>query len=409
MTNKLLNVFLRGTTLFSKFVLIFVLARYLKVDEVGLYGLLAATVVYGSCALGFEFYTYSTRKLLASPKKLWGEIVRDSCVFYCIAYIFLLPLLALLFEFSILPYSVCLPFYLILIFEHIGLEFNRFFVAISETLFASFLVFLKTSCWMLLVIPCIIIFPAFRHLEFVLIAWAAGALLACVFGCLKVRRIVSLKCERKVDWDWIFSGVKRAGYFYVSSMALVSLHVLDRYLIEFIGGYGVLSSYVLFSGISNSLGSFLDAGVFVFYYPKMITAYHNQDRKTFYQSLRSMSKQAVVLAVVFCAIAYLLLDFLLTWLNNPVYFENVEYCYLLLLVAVVKAVSLLPQYALYACGVDKPIVQSNVFSLFLFIVFGAVCVFDIGDIKVPVILICCYFLQFIWRWLAWGKYSRIVW
>lgn len=58
---RLLNLALRAATLFSKFALVFVLAKFLETSEVGLYGLLAATISYVLFALGFDFYTFSTR------------------------------------------------------------------------------------------------------------------------------------------------------------------------------------------------------------------------------------------------------------------------------------------------------------------------------------------------------------
>lgn len=41
---RLLNLVLRGTTLVSKFALLFVLAKFLEPLEVGLYGLFSATI-----------------------------------------------------------------------------------------------------------------------------------------------------------------------------------------------------------------------------------------------------------------------------------------------------------------------------------------------------------------------------
>lgn len=52
---RLINLNLRTVTLLSKFALIFVLAKLLEPAEVGLYGLLAATVALGFMALGYDF------------------------------------------------------------------------------------------------------------------------------------------------------------------------------------------------------------------------------------------------------------------------------------------------------------------------------------------------------------------
>ena len=69
LSKRFLNLVLRGSTLASKFALIFVLAKFLEPAEVGLYGLFSATIFYCLMALGFDFYTYSTREIIVSDKK----------------------------------------------------------------------------------------------------------------------------------------------------------------------------------------------------------------------------------------------------------------------------------------------------------------------------------------------------
>ena len=69
---RLVSIVLRGMTLGSKFLLIFILARFLTPAELGLYGLLAATIGYALHLLGLDFYTYTTRELLKRPREEWG-------------------------------------------------------------------------------------------------------------------------------------------------------------------------------------------------------------------------------------------------------------------------------------------------------------------------------------------------
>ena len=52
---RLFNMALRGLTLASKFLLIFFLARFLEPAELGLYGLVVATIGYALYLLGLDF------------------------------------------------------------------------------------------------------------------------------------------------------------------------------------------------------------------------------------------------------------------------------------------------------------------------------------------------------------------
>lgn len=61
-----LSIGIRGFTLISKFVFIILLAKLLQSSDLGVYGLISAAVGYAIFAIGFEFYTYSTREIINS-------------------------------------------------------------------------------------------------------------------------------------------------------------------------------------------------------------------------------------------------------------------------------------------------------------------------------------------------------
>src|SRR5690606_25846415 len=101
--NRLLNVALRGTTLVSKFLLVFVLAKFIDPAGVGVYGLLAAAVAYGLLVVGVEFYAYSTREIIGKPRSLWLALMRDQAIFYVLVYVALTPISAFFFFQKWLP------------------------------------------------------------------------------------------------------------------------------------------------------------------------------------------------------------------------------------------------------------------------------------------------------------------
>lgn len=74
---RLINVGLRGMTLVSKFLLIFFLAVFLEPQELGLYGLIIATIGYSLYPLGSDFYAFTTRELLKRDRKEWGGLIKD--------------------------------------------------------------------------------------------------------------------------------------------------------------------------------------------------------------------------------------------------------------------------------------------------------------------------------------------
>ena len=97
MASQILSALLRGLTLASKFLLVFVMAKTLSLADVSVYALISAAVSYSLFLLGFDFYVYSTREMLCRDRLSWMPLVRDQFVLYLIAYVVFLPLLIFLF------------------------------------------------------------------------------------------------------------------------------------------------------------------------------------------------------------------------------------------------------------------------------------------------------------------------
>ena len=101
--SKLINIFLRGSTLLSRVILFLFIAKYLEPNQVGLFGLVLASIYLSVYAVGLEFYVYSTRELLRYNKSNWGHFLKSQCVLHVILY--------LLIPFSFLIVKCVLSFF----------------------------------------------------------------------------------------------------------------------------------------------------------------------------------------------------------------------------------------------------------------------------------------------------------
>ena len=153
----------------------------------------------------------------------------------------------------------------------------------------------------------------------------------------------------------------------IATLALRGLLTIDRYWFADLVNLEVLGAYVLFMGISNALLSFLDAGVFAFIYPALISAHHNKDAAGFRLKLRALLWQTVILSISFAIFTLLVIDPLLVWLNKPLYLTNENLFSWTLLITLLSALGMIPHYALYAQGLDRPIIHSHIASLLIFV------------------------------------------
>ncbi|WP_143075629.1 lipopolysaccharide biosynthesis protein [Desulfomicrobium apsheronum] len=389
---------LRGTTLVSKFALLFVLAKFLEPLEVGLYGLFSATIFYCLMALGFDFYTYSTRELIVTDKKKWAAMLRDQGIFYTITYTILIPASFLIFWIGFLPWELVFWFFPLLALEHVAQEINRLLVAISEPLWASVILFIRHGCWAFMTAVILWIFPEQRHLTFVLAAWTLGVSSACILGFIRLRNLDSISLKLPVDWKWIKKGIKVAFPFLLATLSLRALYTFDRYWVEAISGLEVLAAYVFFAGIANAIMSFLDAAVFSFTYPELIAAVGRKDTKGFKAQLRRMGIQTTLLAFTVSAAAIILTGPIIHWIKRDVYSQHLPLLFWTIFATAISAISMIPHYGLYALRQDRSIIVSHLFSLPIFFIATIALSQFYDTISIPISLAITFSFLFIFKY-----------
>lgn len=402
-SKQIMNMTLRGLTLLSKFVLIFFLGRYLEPDQLGLYGLLTATIAYALYLLGFDFYIFTTREILKKEKDEWGGILKDQAVLSGALYLIFLPLLSLIFFFDLLPWKICFWFYLLLIFEHITQELSRLLVAISDQVFASIIIFLRQGLWGIVVVFLMYTQQESRHLELVLGAWALGSLASLLLSLYRLKKMNISGWSKPTNYKWMLTGLKTAIPFLVATLAIRGLFTLDRYWFEYLTDLETLGCYVLFIGISNALMSFLDAGIFSFIYPELIRNWQKQLPEKFSESYRKLTIQTVALSLGFSLIALICIEPFLNWLNKPFYAENIHLFPWLLVVLMLYAIGMIPHYCLYAQGKDKPIIYSNIAGFLVFL--PSTCAFSIYSPQLAVPLGLCLSFLVIFAWKTWSFFK----
>lgn len=394
------NLSLRAATLACKFLLIFFLAKYLAPSEVGVYGLLVATIGYAFFIVGFEFYTYASRELIGANRRQWLPIIRDQWVFFLGAYVCFIPVLVVMFAVDVLPAKYFSWFVLLFLLEHTAQELNRLLVAMSEQFLASLILFLRSGAWCIVVVIAMWRYPEVRTLEFVFLTWSIGAGAACFLGGARLLRLDRSLMGEKVAWHWILRGIKFSLPLLVASLAIRGLFTFDRYWVEVSAGSDVLGAYILFAGIAFSIVSFLDAGVIAFLYPRVVSAAKANDDVGFRRQMKELANNIILATLIMSAVALLVSPFVLAWVDKPIY---AEYFYLLrwLLMAVcLYAFSMIPHIGLYAKHRDKVILWSQLVGLLVFFIGCLVGTATYGALAVAWSMCLSFLVILIWKCAA---------
>ncbi|MEZ5528804.1 MAG: hypothetical protein R3E57_02495 [Porticoccaceae bacterium] len=383
---NMLSIFLRIGTLGCKFLLIILMAKFLSVNDFGLYGLLTVTVGYSIYLVGFDFYNYTTRELVSLSPEKWGRIFKAQGMLTLILYFLFIPVCSLFFVFGFMPSYLFVWFVGLLVVEHVCQEITRILISASFHVAASAVIFLRTGAWALVCSLLMILFPGLRVLELVLGGWIVGGVMACALGVVCLSGLKISGWSDRVDMEIIKFGIKVSLPLLISTLAMRAIFTVDRYLIDAYGNSETLAAYVLFAGVATTLMSLLDAAVYFPSYPKLIKFHSERGVKEFMNIFRRMLVLATFIAVAFMAFNVFAIEYVLKWLGKAIYLERLEMFYWVLAGMVIYSLSMVPHYGLYAKKLDEKIIFCHCFSLIIFILSGVIFVDKGGASSIPMAL-----------------------
>lgn len=403
---RLLNVGLRLATLGIRFLFIFLLARYLAPADVGYYGLFSAAIGYALMCVGLDFYVYVTREILHSPPERRGTLLKSQAALAAVMYLAATPLILLFLRWTGWPAALLWLFLPLLILEHINQEIYRLLIALSKQLTASLLLFLRQGSWGVLAGILLLLDARFHSLGLVLGLWTLAGLVTALLGLWQLRALRLGGWRAPVDRQLIRSGLRVSLAFLIATLALRGIQTGDRYWVEALAGIETAGAYVLFFGVASALMVFLDAGIFAFSYPQLIRLAGSGEHAAARRHLRQMLLQVVAVAAGFGLIAWALLPLLLDWIGKPLYHSALDLYPWLFAATVLQALSMVPHYALYARGKDRPIITSHLLALPVFALATAAAAPTQGALAVPIGLCAAFLLILGWKTLAWVLLER---
>lgn len=404
-SGRLLNIGLRFGTLGSRFVFIFFLAKYLDVASVGYYGMFTATVGYCLYFAGMDFYVYVTREILKAPSGQRGQMLKGQIALSGLLYLVLIPVVFVFLSQSSWPGHLVWWFLPILFLEHFNQEVSRLLVALSEQIFASIILFVRQGSWAIAAVVLMSSSAGFRSLDMVMALWICAGVAAAATGFWKVRRLQLGGWRNAIEWRWVKRGIAVSGAFLLATLALRGMQTIDRYWLEALAGIEVVGVYVLFLGVAGAMMVFLDAGIFAFGYPALITQNHLKQYALARAKVREMFYQTVAVCVGFGIVSWLVLPYLLVWIGNAAYKDGMSLYPWLWAAMTINAVGMVPHYGLYGAGHDKPIIYSHLAGLPIF----ALTTFVMGHFQpilaVPSGLLAAFTVILIWKTMAYLKMS----
>jgi len=349
-----------------KFVLIFALARMLTPSDVGLYGLITATVSFSILLIGADYYTYSQRELLARPLEQWSFVIQHQIKALLILYAVFIPIHSLLFVVGFIDWKYAVWFFLLLILEHVAQETYRLLVAMHKQLTASWIFFIRFGSWVFLLLPLMYFNAQYQNLETLFSVWMVGSLLSIIVGSVAIKRILPNWDRVKTDYAWLKKGFKVGGLFLLSTLCFKALLTFDRYSVEALGSIEMLGVYVFYIGIVMSAFSLLEPAVFSFLYPRMLQAYQAKHMVKYQNLLKELAVSTVGVSFILALIIWYVTPLIILWVDKPIYSSFLSDFIYIIIAGFIFAIGHIPHYALYAMKKDKWIVSSHITAIGIF-------------------------------------------
>ena len=365
---RVTNLALRGLSMGSRFALILALAKLMEPAELGLYGLLAATISFAMLVIGADYYTYSQRELLGGAKEQWSFVIQHQVIAQAVLYLVLIPFTLLVFLFELIPVSYLGWFLALLIFEHIAQEINRLLVVMHKQLTASWILFLRTGLWVWIALPLMWMFEGFNNIVTVLAAWLVGVIVAIILAAYRIYKEIPVWRIWPIDKVWIAKGFKVGSAFLIATMCFKGLLTFDRYAVQSLASTEQLGVYVFYIGLVMGLMAFLDPAVFSFLYPRLVQAKQQGDESSYKKNMKELLISTLVVGVVLSLVSLVVTPYIIDWIDKPIYQEYLGVFHILILGGFVFAIGHIPHYGLYASKNDRWIISAHVASLSIFVI-----------------------------------------
>jgi O-antigen/teichoic acid export membrane protein len=376
---NLLGVALQGLRVLGKFVLFSLLTRFLPLEVVGIYGLFTTTVLFVVYLTGLDFYTFSTREILAASVEDRPRLIRDQAILHSLLYVAIFPLLVGVFIFGFLPWRLLGYFYWIVVVSHLTQEIHRLLISLSHTEVAFIVSFLTHGIWTPLIVIVSLIHPAVLSLESVLFAWGVAGTLGVGTGLLFLNRFdLMLPAWERVNWNWLLKGVRVCYKFFIASLGYRLISSSSRYFLKYFRGEKAVGIYSTYDSIALILQDFVFTAITAVIFPLIVDSYQNGNyakyKKHVKQLTKSVSKAILLLLPCFVVGIYILLAFI----GKQELYNNLAVYFVLLASQFVMNLSMVPHYMLFAQKKDNAILYTVLMGVVVSIISNTLLIPNVG-------------------------------
>ncbi|HGW5056990.1 TPA: lipopolysaccharide biosynthesis protein [Citrobacter koseri] len=260
----------------------------------------------------------------------------------------------------------------LMILDHLAQEIMRLLVVFEYPLIANLQFFIRNGLW---VYVYLLYYFISTDVPFHIIwyFWIAAEIISIFFIVYLFKKIpLQAILKSKSNYSWVLQGLKICFPLLVSTLSLRGIFTADRYILGFFDCKEIVGVYSYFSSFSSSVMAFIDAGVVMLFYPKLIKYYKSECNHEYENVKRKFLNSILITSILISVVLLICVPMISKMTGKNDFLNSISLFYIMLLGSVLYCISLVYHFDLYARNLDKFIIKTSVVAFgisFLLMIF----------------------------------------
>lgn len=369
---------IRVAMLAAKFILSIFIARFMGLEDLGIYGLIVGAAATVQTVMRGGLFSLLSRDAVHQSLPELMHHLRHYGVGVIILYLVLIPIIlgaGWYFDAPVLAMLALAVF----VTEH--LTFDTFVLVnnLQYPKLANLIYSLQSASWIYLFVALAFLYPPLRSLEYVLAFWIGGGIVALVIVAWLSRGWPWKKAfSTKMEWDWYPEQIKRSLKLYLADVLGVINYYLDRYIVTLFLSLEMTGIYVFFSQVVTATWNLINSGVMVVYRPRLIKVYDSNNFAPFNEMFRSCLKRTFISALALAMIVGLTVPYMVRFTDNESLLDHIPLLWIMLAALLFRIGETSAGGGLFAMQKDREFFILHIIGFLLTAIIGSIGVIIFG-------------------------------
>lgn len=369
---------MRVGMLAAKFILSIFIARFMGLEDLGLYGLIVgASGTVQAFMRGGIFPFLSREAVLQSRAELTHHLRHYGTGIVALYALLAFPAAILGTHFN--ETALALLILAVIFTEHLAFDSFVLINNLQYPKLANFIYSLQSASWIYLFVLAALLRPDLRSLEAMMVFWMAGGLVTFVLAiCLSRDWPWKEAFSQKLEWGWYPGKIKSSFNLYLTDIVGVLNYYMSRYVVTLFLSLEMTGVYVFFSQVVTATCNLISSGVLVMHRPRLIKAHDSGDFARFNEIFRLCLRRTLLSTAGLSLLAAAAVPFLARLTSKDMLLNYLPLLWIMLGALLLKAGQMAAELGLFAMHKDRETLVITSIGFLIAAVVGSLGVIFFG-------------------------------